>query len=67
MNRFILFLFILVVNSFSAVNAQNTQYHRARIDLKDKNPLLLLRAGIPLTTEKWRLAATSKATFPTKK
>ncbi|MBK7222178.1 MAG: immune inhibitor A [Saprospiraceae bacterium] len=48
MNRFILFLFILVVNSFSAVNAQNTQYHRARIDLKDKNPLLLLRAGIPV-------------------
>ena len=48
MNRSIFFPLLVILCMVNASLAQNQVYHRAVVDLKDKNPLLLLRAGIPV-------------------
>ncbi|MBK8700715.1 MAG: immune inhibitor A [Saprospiraceae bacterium] len=42
----LLFGLLILVSAY--VSAQSGLYHRAKIDLKDKNPLLLFKAGVAL-------------------
>ncbi len=42
------FLFVFICGFTFALSAQNQKYHKAKVSLVDKNPLLLMKAGISL-------------------